>query len=593
MNSSEPQNDTSSSCDAEDVFSFLSCSPDALHLTGTVVKSIALSLIIIFTIFGNVLVLLAVALSRNLRSSTHYLIVNLAVADLLLGTTVLPFSAAFEITGRWYFGQTFCEIWAAVDVLCCTSSILSLCVISLDRYIGVTRPLAYSTIMVGRRTSALIVVIWTASFAISIGPLLGWREPPGDEPYYCTVNKQLGYVFFSATGSFYLPMLIILSVYWKIYKAAIRQTKFLESGQKTTKQDVTLRIHLGGTIGGYGLKIANRANSAPDLALLKVTPTRNGKTGKAKEAGAISSKYENSPYSHKTPYASKLVGSNINEFHCAPLARPEVSSASSHTDDGCGGLATVEGGTVLRAHRGGRGNKGLHAQSEYNCNWTCVSYTNGRQRNGNKQQETNGNSAKTANNKSPRPPEDFDVDHHQHHNHHHHHHIHNHHKNETKAREGGQPNSLTPSPPSSSPERKLNPGFGKIAKFRRQKKAAKTLAIVVGVFLGCWFPFFLVLPLGALCENCIPEWIFSVCFWLGYFNSCLNPVIYACTSREFQRAFRRILCRKTPARPHLSRAVYRANNLNTRFIERDYNGGAHLGNGTPPGIPMIPISHWR
>jgi len=98
---------------------------------------------------------------------------------------------------------------------------------------------------------------------------------------------------------------------------------------------------------------------------------------------------------------------------------------------------------------------------------------------------------------------------------------------------------------------------------------------------------------GALCENCIPEWIFSVCFWLGYFNSCLNPVIYACTSREFQRAFRRILCRKTPPRPHLSRAVYRANNLNTRFIERDYNGGAHLGNGTPPGIPMIPISHWR
>lgn len=179
----------------------------------------------------------------------------------------------------------FCEIWAAVDVLCCTSSILSLCVISLDRYIGVTRPLAYSTIMAGRRTSLLIVLIWTASFAISIGPLLGWREPPGNEPYYCTVNTQLGYVFFSATGSFYLPMLIILSVYWKIYKAAMRQTKFLESGQKTTKQDVTLRIHMGGTMGGgYGLGYGNRAQSAPDLALVKVTPTKNGKNGNAKNS---------------------------------------------------------------------------------------------------------------------------------------------------------------------------------------------------------------------------------------------------------------------------------------------------------------------
>lgn len=97
---------------------------------------------------------------------------------------------------------------------------------------------------------------------------------------------------------------------------------------------------------------------------------------------------------------------------------------------------------------------------------------------------------------------------------------------------------------------------------------------------------------GALCENCIPEWIFSVCFWLGYFNSCLNPVIYACTSREFQRAFRRILCRNSPPRPHISRAIYRANNA--RFIERDYNGGVHLvGVGSPTGIPMIPVNQWR
>lgn len=81
---------------------------------------------------------------------------------------------------------------------------------------------------------------------------------------------------------------------------------------------------------------------------------------------------------------------------------------SSHTDDGCVGStpAILEAGTVLRAHRGGRGNKALQAQTEYNCNWTCMAYNNGRQRNGAKQLESNGGSGRNGgnNNKTQRPP---------------------------------------------------------------------------------------------------------------------------------------------------------------------------------------------
>ena len=48
-----------------------------------------------------------------------------------------------------------------------------------------------------------------------------------------------------------------------------------------------------------------------------------------------------------------------------------------------------------------------------------------------------------------------------------------------------------------------------------------------------------------LCQTCyISENVFGLFFWLGYFNSCLNPFIYACTSNQFKRAFQRILCRK-------------------------------------------------
>ncbi|KAF0304546.1 Alpha-1A adrenergic receptor [Amphibalanus amphitrite] len=212
----------------------------------SVAKSVLLGLVVALTIGGNTLVLLALVRSRSLRDSTAYLIGSLAVADLLLGLAVLPFSAVLEVSGRWYFGAAFCAVWAAADVLCCTASILSLCVISVDRYIGVTRPLGHAHIMSGRRTMALNGLVWAVSLAISIGPLVGWRGPPDASGQRCTVNGEVGYVLFSVLGSFYLPMLVILCVYWRIYRAVVRETRCWQNGLKVTDSQVALRVHRGG-----------------------------------------------------------------------------------------------------------------------------------------------------------------------------------------------------------------------------------------------------------------------------------------------------------------------------------------------------------
>ena len=79
-----------------------------------------------------------------------------------------------------------------------------------------------------------------------------------------------------------------------------------------------------------------------------------------------------------------------------------------------------------------------------------------------------------------------------------------------------------------------------VRRFRMETKAAKTLGIIIGCFICCWFPFFTIYLTAAFCSDCIPELVFDVFFWLGYCNSALNPFIYAMFSREFRGAFKKI-----------------------------------------------------
>ena len=76
-----------------------------------------------------------------------------------------------------------------------------------------------------------------------------------------------------------------------------------------------------------------------------------------------------------------------------------------------------------------------------------------------------------------------------------------------------------------------------------ETKAAKTLGIIVGCFICCWFPFFTMYLVTAFCADCIPKLVFSVIFWLGYCNSAINPFIYAAFSRDFRGAFKKIICK--------------------------------------------------
>ncbi|XP_058467599.1 octopamine receptor beta-2R isoform X2 [Malaya genurostris] len=81
-----------------------------------------------------------------------------------------------------------------------------------------------------------------------------------------------------------------------------------------------------------------------------------------------------------------------------------------------------------------------------------------------------------------------------------------------------------------------------LIKMKREHKAARTLGIIMGTFILCWLPFFLWYIITSLCDSCPnPDIVVVLVFWVGYFNSTLNPLIYAYFNRDFREAFKNTL----------------------------------------------------
>lgn len=189
--------------------------------------AVILSLIIIVTIVGNILVILSVFTYKPLRIVQNFFIVSLAVADMTVAILVLPLNVAYSVRGRWDFGIHMCKMWLTSDVLCCTASILNLCAIALDRYWAITDPINYAQKRTVERVLILIIGVWVLSLVISSPPLIGWNDWPDhfDPDTPCQLTSNQGYVIYSSLGSFFIPLIIMTLVYIEIYVATRRRLR--------------------------------------------------------------------------------------------------------------------------------------------------------------------------------------------------------------------------------------------------------------------------------------------------------------------------------------------------------------------------------
>ncbi|XP_056135967.1 alpha-2A adrenergic receptor isoform X2 [Lampris incognitus] len=407
--------------------------PYSVHIS--LPLTVLVGILILLTVFGNILVVIAVFTSRALKAPQNLFLVSLASADVLVATLVMPFSLANELMGYWYFGKVWCEIYLALDVLFCTASIAHLCAISLDRYWSITQAIEYNLKRTPRRIKCIIFIVWVIAAVISFPPLITMeKESDKEEGPVCKINDDKWYIISSCIGSFFLPCIIMVLVYVRIYQIAKRRTRAPPGDRK--KRDTPMKgtgataavadqkRNCLGKVRGQGEDnlCHEKLNGGGDMEL------EEG----AEEEGAVDEEEK-----------GEVNGVDIEE-----------SSSSDHkVNNPCSIKKKAKGKTKLSQIKPKDGHLPEQAQSTKGSRWK------GRQ--------------------------------------------------------------------------------------NREKRFTFVLAVVIGVFVICWFPFFFTYTLTALCESCsVPSTLFKFFFWFGYCNSALNPIIYTIFNNDFRRSFKKILCRR-------------------------------------------------
>ncbi|CAH1707189.1 unnamed protein product [Chironomus riparius] len=448
-----------------------------IYFIQVITTAVVLGIIILATVIGNVFVIAAILLEKNLQSVANYLILSLAVADLLVACLVMPLSAVYEISREWKLGPELCDMWTSSDVLCCTASILHLVAIALDRYWAVT-DIDYAHQRTAKRIGIMIVILWILSFLVSIAPMFGWKDPEWDkrlENYECLVSQDVGYQIFATASSFYVPLLAILFLYWRIFLVArkrIRRRQQVTYGQQQEQQKKkqmpsTPTPAPGGCVAqavgsGSGAMVAavvavigrplptiSEATTTTTTTAFTNVSSTNTSPEKGSYANGLDDRIEMDP---PTSDVSVAYPSNVS---CPPHPFPNTWKKQQQQ------LQCKRNNPV----------PSLISQAQ-------------QQQLANKQKPTS-----------------------------------------ILAKQKKTPNANDTSS-------------------KRERKAAKTLAIITGAFVVCWMPFFVIAVLLPICgEQCeVSPVIISLFLWLGYFNSTLNPILYTIFNQDFRNAFKRLLC---------------------------------------------------
>ncbi|XP_055847128.1 dopamine D2-like receptor isoform X2 [Episyrphus balteatus] len=471
------------------------------------------------TLFGNVLVILSVCRERSLQTVTNYFIVSLAIADLLVAVVVMPFAVYVLVNGIWALPNVICDFYIAMDVICSTSSIFNLVAISIDRYIAVTQPIKYAKHKNSRRVCLTILLVWAISAAIGSPIVLGLNNTPNRDPDLC-IFYNTDFIMYSSLSSFLIPCIIMVFLYWSIFKALRSRARKQRAARKPHLSEITCGSVIENIAQTRRLAETALDSSKSASRIVPDEPATNTASGSNEEEdeNAISPDIDDCHVivnDKSTEFMLATVveetGNVVAQITTHPqlgIADPNGTSGNSPPD------SPMPSGSLKKSNfTGNRYGIDDSQKSESALSVAMKPLSFGRCGADEAITLARNDSTLSATSKT----------------------------SSRKNKKSSQASRFTIYKVHKASKKKREKSSAK-----KERKATKTLAIVLGVFLFCWVPFFTCNIMDAVCgkleKDCRPPiQAFLFTTWLGYMNSFVNPVIYTIFNPEFRKAFKKIM----------------------------------------------------